>query len=133
MVPSSPNTAWNLGFKYLTRYQSSFLICFSQSAVTITCMEPVFLYPGPCKYIIYSTGLSLWLFSVVYLQVVRTVWIELKAQVSAHDELDMATTRLRLRLPDEPVPDPPQPHILEPAEVTNLLFSLAIIFATICG
>ena len=52
-------------------------------------------------------------------QVVRTLWIELRAQVSAHDELDMATTRLRLRMPDEPVPDPPQPNILEPAEVST--------------
>lgn len=40
-------------------------------------------------------------------------------QVSSHDELDMATTRLRLRYPDEPMPeDLPRPaHIIEPHEV----------------
>lgn len=47
----------------------------------------------------------------------RAVWMLLKEQVQAVDELDMATTRIRCRLPEEPVPDPPQPNIIEPTEV----------------
>ena len=43
----------------------------------------------------------------------------LKENVATYDELDMATTRLRLRLPDEPVPETLQPNILEPMEVSH--------------
>lgn len=38
-------------------------------------------------------------------------------QFQAMDELDMATTRLRLRLPDEDTPDTTQLNIIEPSEV----------------
>ena len=48
----------------------------------------------------------------------RKMWMALKEHVGAYDELDMATLRLRLRMPDEPVPDIPQPNIIEPAEVS---------------
>jgi len=44
----------------------------------------------------------------------------LREQVSAVDELSMATTRIRLRLEDEPRPDPPQMNILEPHEVEQI-------------
>ncbi|KAI0211430.1 E3 ubiquitin-protein ligase SHPRH [Lamellibrachia satsuma] len=43
----------------------------------------------------------------------RTVWKVLREQVSAMDELSMATTRIRLRLEDEPLANPPQKNILE--------------------
>ncbi|XP_044148487.1 E3 ubiquitin-protein ligase SHPRH isoform X2 [Bufo gargarizans] len=44
-------------------------------------------------------------------------WMVLRNHVSAIDELSMATQRLRVRLPDEPKPNPPVPHIIEPHEV----------------
>ncbi|XP_062583569.1 E3 ubiquitin-protein ligase SHPRH-like [Saccostrea cucullata] len=50
-------------------------------------------------------------------KLLRVLWIECKAHVSSFDELSMATTRLRLRLPDEPKPDNNQLNILEPAEL----------------
>ena len=37
--------------------------------------------------------------------------------MSAIDELAMATERLRVRHPDEPKPNPPVLHIIEPHEV----------------
>ena len=57
---------------------------------------------------------------LIVFQCVRTLWIELRAQVSSLDELDMATTRLRLRLPDEPRSDPPVANILERGEVLRI-------------
>lgn len=45
----------------------------------------------------------------------------LREEVSAVDELDMATTRLRVRLPDEPRPEIPQPNVLESTEVCFFL------------
>ncbi|XP_061176865.1 E3 ubiquitin-protein ligase SHPRH-like [Saccostrea echinata] len=50
-------------------------------------------------------------------KLLRVLWIECKAHVSSFDELSMATTRLRLRLPDEPKPDNNQLNILEPSEL----------------
>ncbi|KAK3097964.1 hypothetical protein FSP39_014864, partial [Pinctada imbricata] len=47
----------------------------------------------------------------------RNLWIELKAHVASFDEISMATTRLRLRLPDEPKPDNTQMNIIEPCEL----------------
>ncbi|KAM3931910.1 E3 ubiquitin-protein ligase SHPRH isoform 1-T3 [Leptodactylus fuscus] len=44
-------------------------------------------------------------------------WMVLRNHVSAIDELSMATQRLRVRLPDEPKPNPPVLHIIEPHEV----------------
>ncbi|XP_063773959.1 E3 ubiquitin-protein ligase SHPRH isoform X2 [Pseudophryne corroboree] len=44
-------------------------------------------------------------------------WMVLRNHVSAIDELSMATQRLRIRLPDEPKPNPPVLHIIEPHEV----------------
>ena len=57
------------------------------------------------------------MFPPTFLQLLRVLWIESKAHVSSFDELGMATTRLRLRLPDEPKPDLTQLNILEPSEV----------------
>lgn len=48
----------------------------------------------------------------------------LKENVATYDELDMATTRLRLRLPEEPVPEVPQPNVLEPMEVHTIVLCL---------
>ncbi|XP_046577408.1 E3 ubiquitin-protein ligase SHPRH-like [Haliotis rubra] len=47
----------------------------------------------------------------------RAVWLAAREQVSAVDELDMATTRLRVRLQDEPQPELPQPNIIEKGQV----------------
>ncbi|XP_033741490.1 E3 ubiquitin-protein ligase SHPRH-like [Pecten maximus] len=47
----------------------------------------------------------------------RSVWMSKHEQFQALDELDMATTRLRLRLPDEDVPNTTQLNVLEPAEL----------------
>lgn len=44
----------------------------------------------------------------------------LRDHVSAIDELAMATERLRVRHPDEPKPNPPVLHIIEPHEVKDL-------------
>lgn len=44
----------------------------------------------------------------------------LRDHVSAIDELAMATERLRVRHPDEPKPNPPVLHIIEPHEVKYL-------------
>ncbi|XP_075718971.1 E3 ubiquitin-protein ligase SHPRH [Rhinoderma darwinii] len=44
-------------------------------------------------------------------------WMVLRNHVSAVDEISMATQRLRVRLPDEPKPNPPLPHVIEPHEV----------------
>lgn len=44
-------------------------------------------------------------------------WMVLRNHVSAIDELSMATQRIRVRLPDEPKPNPPVLHIIEPHEV----------------
>ncbi|XP_056016724.1 E3 ubiquitin-protein ligase SHPRH-like isoform X5 [Ostrea edulis] len=52
-------------------------------------------------------------------KLLRVLWIESKAHVSSFDELSMATTRLRLRLPDEPKPDNTQLNILEPNELDH--------------
>ncbi|XP_052087534.1 E3 ubiquitin-protein ligase SHPRH-like [Mytilus californianus] len=47
----------------------------------------------------------------------RAVWMSLREQVSSVDELEMATTRLRLRLPDEAEPTTAQMHIIEPVAI----------------
>nr|XP_006013146.2 PREDICTED: E3 ubiquitin-protein ligase SHPRH [Latimeria chalumnae] len=44
-------------------------------------------------------------------------WMALRDHISAIDELAMATERLRVRHPDEPKPNPPVLHIIEPHEV----------------
>ncbi|XP_069091339.1 E3 ubiquitin-protein ligase SHPRH [Pleurodeles waltl] len=44
-------------------------------------------------------------------------WMVLRDHVSAIDELAMATERLRVRHPEEPKPNPPVLHIIEPHEV----------------
>ncbi|XP_035685938.1 E3 ubiquitin-protein ligase SHPRH-like [Branchiostoma floridae] len=49
----------------------------------------------------------------------HVVWMALRDRVAAIDELDMTTTRLRLRLPEEERTDPPQPNIIEPGEVDH--------------
>ncbi|ELU00238.1 hypothetical protein CAPTEDRAFT_220844 [Capitella teleta] len=47
----------------------------------------------------------------------RSLWMSLREQVSAFDEIDMATLRFRLRFPDEPASETPQPHIIERVEL----------------
>ncbi|KAK7492086.1 hypothetical protein BaRGS_00016750, partial [Batillaria attramentaria] len=47
----------------------------------------------------------------------RVLWMALREEVSSVDELDMATMRLRVRLPEEPAPEMPQPNILEATEL----------------
>ncbi|XP_071112627.1 E3 ubiquitin-protein ligase SHPRH-like isoform X1 [Haliotis cracherodii] len=47
----------------------------------------------------------------------RAVWLAAREQVSAVDELDMATTRLRVRLQDEPQSEIPQPNVIERGQV----------------
>uniref|UniRef100_A0A8C7CM31 SNF2 histone linker PHD RING helicase n=1 Tax=Oncorhynchus kisutch TaxID=8019 RepID=A0A8C7CM31_ONCKI len=49
--------------------------------------------------------------------VLHEYWMVLRNNVSAIDELGMATERLRVRLPDEPKPKVPVLHIIEPHEV----------------
>ncbi|CAH1233504.1 SHPRH [Branchiostoma lanceolatum] len=49
----------------------------------------------------------------------HVVWMALRDRIASIDELDMATTRLRLRLPQEERTDPPQPNIIEPGEVDH--------------
>ncbi|NXN37348.1 SHPRH ligase, partial [Rhinoptilus africanus] len=56
---------------------------------------------------------KVWLF----LQLLHEYWMVLRDHVSAIDELAMATERLRVRHPDEPKPNPPVLHIIEPHEV----------------
>ena len=57
----------------------------------------------------------------ICLQKLRTHWAGIKEHVASFDEIDMSTTRLRLRLPDEPVPETPQLNILERSEVRQLI------------
>lgn len=52
----------------------------------------------------------------------------LRDHVSAIDELAMATERLRVRHPDEPKPNPPVLHIIEPHEVNKLTGKRLIFF-----
>lgn len=52
-------------------------------------------------------------------QALRSLWMSLREQVSAFDEIDMATLRFRLRFPDEPASETPQPHIIERVEVST--------------
>uniref|UniRef100_T1JC89 RING-type domain-containing protein n=1 Tax=Strigamia maritima TaxID=126957 RepID=T1JC89_STRMM len=49
----------------------------------------------------------------------RAVWMQVRDHVSAVDELNMATIRLRLRLPDEPKSDRPQANIIESDEINQ--------------
>ena len=56
----------------------------------------------------------------VFLQLLHEYWMVLRDHVSAIDELAMATERLRVRHPDEPKPNPPVLHIIEPHEVKYL-------------
>lgn len=53
----------------------------------------------------------------LFLQLLHEYWMVLRDHVSAIDELAMATERLRVRHPDEPKPNPPVLHIIEPHEV----------------
>jgi hypothetical protein len=48
--------------------------------------------------------------------------MSLREQVSSGDELEMATTRLRLRFPDEPEPTTSQFNIIEPGTVSINMF-----------
>ncbi|KAJ8314753.1 hypothetical protein KUTeg_006903 [Tegillarca granosa] len=57
-------------------------------------------------------------------RLLRNVWMYLREEVSAVDELDMAKTRLRVRLPEEPIPEEKQRNILEPIEVDHHKMSL---------
>ncbi|KAL0969794.1 hypothetical protein UPYG_G00232390 [Umbra pygmaea] len=50
-------------------------------------------------------------------KVLHEYWMVLRNNVSAIDELGMATERLRVRLPEEPKPKVPVLHIIEPHEV----------------
>lgn len=52
----------------------------------------------------------------------RAYWAGMKEHVATFDELDMSTTRLRLRLPDEPVPETPQLNILDQSEVSLSIY-----------
>lgn len=52
----------------------------------------------------------------------------LRDHVSAIDELAMATERLRVRHPDEPKPNPPVLHIIEPHEVKYLTGKTSFFF-----
>jgi hypothetical protein len=45
------------------------------------------------------------------------MWMALRERVCAIDEINMAAMRMRLRHENEPPTDPPQPNIVEPAEV----------------
>jgi E3 ubiquitin-protein ligase SHPRH len=54
------------------------------------------------------------------------MWMALRERVCAIDEINMATMRMRLRHENEPLSDPPQANVVEPAEVC-----LAIGFAII--
>ncbi|KAK3576517.1 hypothetical protein CHS0354_034193 [Potamilus streckersoni] len=49
----------------------------------------------------------------------RFIWLALREQISAIDEMDMAITRLRICLPEEPELDTPQLHILEESQVDH--------------
>ncbi|XP_052811504.1 E3 ubiquitin-protein ligase SHPRH-like isoform X2 [Mya arenaria] len=49
----------------------------------------------------------------------RANWAGKKEHVATFDELDMCTTRLRLRLPDEPEPEIPQPNVLDRTELAQ--------------
>ncbi|OWF36325.1 E3 ubiquitin-protein ligase SHPRH [Mizuhopecten yessoensis] len=78
---------------------------------------------------IYRVGLHLIEFGTTHIKLMdtlkkefknlRSVWIAKHEQYQALDELDMATTRLRLRLPDEELPDTTQLHVLQPAELAQ--------------
>ena len=43
----------------------------------------------------------------------------LKEQIQSVDEINMATTRLRLRFVDEPLTDPPQQNVIDESSVRN--------------
>lgn len=74
-------------------------------------------------YIVWQSHVSVTQFSSavqlfgVFLQLLHEYWMVLRDHVSAIDELAMATERLRVRHPDEPKPNPPVLHIIEPHEV----------------
>lgn len=53
--------------------------------------------------------------------------MSLREQVSSVDELEMATTRLRLRFPDEAEPTTAQMNIIEPVAVRFCLYILSFI------
>lgn len=52
-----------------------------------------------------------------HVQLLHEYWMVLRDHVSAIDELAMATERLRVRHPEEPKPNHPVLHIIEPHEV----------------
>lgn len=53
------------------------------------------------------------------------MWMALRERVCAIDEINMATMRMRLRLPNELPADPPEANIVEPAEVKSI-FSVVL-------
>ena len=55
------------------------------------------------------------LFDIFFEQFLRAVWFSLRERVSALDELDMCTTRLRLLLPGERLAD--DKHVIHPLQV----------------
>ncbi|KAG1714827.1 E3 ubiquitin-protein ligase SHPRH [Nymphon striatum] len=54
----------------------------------------------------------------------RSVWMNIMDHVSAIDELNMATTRMRLKYPDEPESNPPLKNVFDPSEVDYQLIKL---------
>ena len=54
------------------------------------------------------------------------MWMALRERVCAIDEINMATMRMRLRLPNELPADPPEANVVEPAEVIHPSFVLKL-------
>ncbi|XP_033107047.1 E3 ubiquitin-protein ligase SHPRH-like [Anneissia japonica] len=57
-------------------------------------------------------------------KLVRVVWMTLRERVAAMDELEMATMRLRIRLPWEPVDPSTENYVIEPGQVEQQRFKL---------
>ena len=56
---------------------------------------------------------------VTCVQQLRALWVKLREEMSAVDELEMAVTRMRLRLPGEATPGQWDVHVLEKPEVLH--------------